>query len=216
MEPSSDQVVLDVFSDVACPWCFVGLRMLQQAREGWDGPSVDLQWRAFQLAPENPPEGIPFARVIDEKFGGAQQYAAATDRLREIGREVGIPFALERIAVSPNTRLAHAVIAQARQAGNPDAVVEALFTGYFCEGANISDPTQIVAVLRCHSADSDPVQLVAAAQTTDAQRAVDEDLAIGARIGASAVPLFVADGVRAIVGAHPPDVIRQLILGDAQ
>ena len=215
MEQSSDHVVLDVFSVVACPWCFVGLRMLQQAREGWDGPSVDLQWRAFQLAPENPPEGISFARVIEEKFGGAQQYEAATDRLREVGREVGIPFALERIKVSPNTRLAHAVIAQARQTGDPDVVVEALFTGYFCEGVNISDPEEIVALLGRHGADPDPAQLIAAAQTAGAQASVDEDLAIGARIGASAVPLFVVDGVRAIVGAHPPEAIRQLILGDA-
>ena len=121
------RVTLDVFSDVACPWCFVGLRMLQRAREGWDGPEIDVRWRGFQLEPEHPPRGRPFREVIDHKLGGSRGYAQMTARLEAIGAEVGIPFALDRIVVSPNTRLAHAVIAQSRLTGDPEAVVEALF-----------------------------------------------------------------------------------------
>ena len=62
-------VRVDVFSDVACPWCFVGFRNLQRARADWDGPPMDIRWRAVQLAPENPPRGIPFAELVETKFG---------------------------------------------------------------------------------------------------------------------------------------------------
>lgn len=207
------RVTLDVFSDVACPWCFVGLRMLQRAREGWDGPEIDVRWRAFQLEPEHPPRGRPFREVIDHKLGGPRGYAQMTARLEAIGAEVGIPFALDRIVVSPNTRLAHAVIAQSRLTGDPEALVEALFTGYFCEGVDVTDPDAIVLLLRDHDADRRPEQLVAGARSAVTEASVDEDLAIGARIGASAVPLWIADGSRAIVGAHPAEAIRQLVLG---
>jgi predicted DsbA family dithiol-disulfide isomerase len=187
--------------------------MIQRAQEGWDGPQIDVRWRAFQLAPDNPPRGRPFREVIEDKLGGPAGYAQMSARLAAIGAEVGIPFAIDRIGVSPNTRLAHRVIAQARLSGDPDAVVEALFTGYFCEGVDITDPDEIVALLRAHGADPHPEQLVATAQVGEADALVEEDLAIGARIGASAVPLLIADGTRGIVGAQPPEAIRRLVLG---
>ena len=70
-----------------------------------------------------------------------------TAHLIAVGAEAGIPFAMDRITVSPNTRLAHAVIAGARGTGCEEAVVDALFTGYFCEGVDITDPEALVGLL---------------------------------------------------------------------
>ena len=87
MAGDGGRVTLDVFSDVACPWCFVGLRMIQRAQEGWDGPQIDVRWRAFQLAPDNPPRGRPFREVIEDKLGGPAGYAQMSARLAAIGAE---------------------------------------------------------------------------------------------------------------------------------
>lgn len=214
---NGDQTVrLDVFSDVACPWCFVGFRNLQRAQADWDGPRLDIHWRAFQLAPENPPLGIPFAELIESKFGGPERYATITANLVAAGAEAGIPFALDRIAVSPNTRLAHALIAAAGRTGGAESVVDALFTGYFCEGVDITDPEALIALLRAHDADPDPEGLVAAAHSGALDASVEADLRIGADIGIQAVPVFIADGTRGIVGAHPPEALRQLVLGELE
>jgi len=214
MNGGRQAVRLDVFSDVACPWCFIGFRNLQRARADWDGPPLEIHWRAFQLAPENPPRGVPFRDLVQTKFGGPERYAQMAEHLTSVGAEAGIPFALDRIAVSPNTRLAHAVIAAARDTGDAEAVIAALFAGYFCEGVDITDADALVALVSGHSAHPDPAGLVGAAQSGDLDASVEADLAIGAEIGVRAVPMFIADGSRGIVGAHPPEALRQLVLGE--
>jgi len=214
MDAGPQPVRLDVFSDVACPWCFVGFRNLQRARSDWDGPPLDIHWRAFELQPEHPPRGIPFDELVDAKFGGPERYAEVTAHLVAVGAEAGIPFAMDRITVSPNTRLAHAVIAAAGQRGHAAPVVDALFTGYFCEGVDITDPEALVALLGAHQADPDPAGLVAAARSGELDARVEADLQIGAEIGVQAVPVFIADGSRGVVGAHPPEALRRLVLGE--
>lgn len=214
MDDGRPAVRLDVFSDVACPWCFVGFRNLQRARADWDGPPLDVRWRAFQLAPDNPARGIPFRELVETKFGGPERYAQMTEHLVSVGAEAGIPFAMDRITVSPNTHLAHAVIAAAGAGGHAEAVVGALFAGYFCEGVDITDPDALVALLGAQDADPDPAGLVAAARAGELDASVAADLAIGAEIGVQAVPVFIADGSRGIVGAHPPEALRELVLGE--
>lgn len=214
MAEPQQPVRMDVFSDVACPWCFVGMRNLQAARDAWAGPPPEIHWRAFQLQPDHPPRGVPFRELIETKFGGQERYDQMTAHLISVGAEAGIPFALDRIAVSPNTRLAHGVIAGARGTGAEEAVVDALFTGYFCEGVDITDPEAVVALLERHVAIDGAAALVADAVAGRYDAQVDADLAIGAEIGVQAVPVFVADGVRGIVGAQPPSAITQLMAGD--
>jgi predicted DsbA family dithiol-disulfide isomerase len=214
MDELRQTVRVDVFSDVACPWCFIGLRNLQAARDAWEGPSPEIHWRAFQLQPDHPPRGIPFRELVETKFGGPERYAQMTAHLISVGAEAGIPFAMDRITVSPNTRLAHGVIAAARGSGDEEAVVDALFTGYFSEGVDITDPDAVVALLEAHGAIVGAGAIVAAAAAGRYDAQVDADLAIGAEIGVQAVPVFVADGVRGIVGAQPPEAITQLMLGE--
>jgi predicted DsbA family dithiol-disulfide isomerase len=204
---------MDVFSDVACPWCFIGFRNLQRVLGDWEGPAPEVYYRAFQLSPEHPAEGIPFDDLVATKFGGRERFSAMSEAVRAAGAQAGISFAMDRIAVSPNTRLAHAVIAASRRSGSEQAVVEALFSGYFSEGVDITDAGAIVALLESRDAITDPAGLVAQAGSGAWDAHVDADLAIGAEIGVRAVPVFIADGVRGVVGAQPPEVLRRLMLG---
>ncbi len=213
MDETRPPVRMDVFSDVACPWCFIGLRNLQAARDAWEGPPPEIHWRAFQLQPDHPPRGVPFRELVETKFGGQERYGQMAAHLIAVGAEAGIPFAMDRVTVSPNTRLAHGVIAGARGTGCEEAVVDALFTGYFCEGVDITDPEALVGLLERHAAIDGVAALVADAVAGRYDALVDADLAIGAEIGVRAVPVFVADGVRGIVGAQPPRAIAQLMSG---
>src|SRR5690606_25479419 len=87
-------VRVDVISDCVCPWCYVGKRRLDEAvaRIG-DRLDVQVAWHPFQLDPSLPPEGREWTAYVRERFGSLERFAEIQQRLVEIGREVGIPFA---------------------------------------------------------------------------------------------------------------------------
>ena len=134
-------LVIDVISDVVCPWCYIGKRKLEAAlaelrkRE----PEVELtvRWHPFQLNPDLPASGIPRALYLEGKFGGARRAAEIYARVRAAGAEVGLSFEFDRIMLQPNTLDAHRLIAWSQQSasgGKVDDLVERLFRAYFIEG----------------------------------------------------------------------------------
>jgi hypothetical protein len=135
-------LVVDVVSDIVCPWCFIGKRKLEIAladlRRGEPSLEVMVRWHSFQLNPDLPAEGIPRAAYLAQKFGAAR----ATDvyaRVKAIGETVGIPFRFDRIERQPNTLDGHRLVAWAQQQGDAGALVERLFSAYFIEGRFIGD-----------------------------------------------------------------------------
>lgn len=201
---------MDVWSDIACPWCYIGTRFLARALGDWDGPPVHVRHRAFELRPDLPPRGVPFRPEMERKFGGSEALAAALEQVTAAGAAAGIEFRMDRIARAPNTRLAHRVIALSREGGDEGPVVDALFAGYFCEGRDVGDPDTLRDLVAAAGlADADALVARALAGEGDASVADDEDLA--GRIGATAVPVFVAGGRRGLVGAHPPEHLRDLL-----
>ena len=129
-----------VYSDVICPWCYVGKRRLEAALDGPDVPAkVSFAWRPFELNPDMPAEGITRAEYRMRKFGAER--AAELDRnMTETGREVGIDFAFDRMQRTPNTRLAHRLIWEAGRQGRQNAIVNRLFRAYFEEALDIGSP----------------------------------------------------------------------------
>ncbi|HKH95055.1 MAG TPA: DsbA family oxidoreductase, partial [Beijerinckiaceae bacterium] len=126
-----DLLKIAVYSDVICPWCFVGKRRLERAlREV--AAEASVTWLPFELNPDMPPEGVERATYRARKFG-AERSAELDANMTKLGGEEGIAFAFDRMARTPNTRKAHALIAHASRVGGADAVVEALFRAYFEE-----------------------------------------------------------------------------------
>jgi predicted DsbA family dithiol-disulfide isomerase len=198
---------IDVFSDVVCPWCFIGKRRLEQALAQAALMDAEIHWHAFQLNPDLPPEGVDRREYLETKFGpGALERIHA--RLDEAGKSAGIDFQFDKIQRSPNTRDAHRLLWLAGNQGKQDALKEALLKTYFMEGRDIGDPAVLADVASQLGLEGD----IRAWLASDAgKREVQEDLAQAARLQISGVPFFIFEGRIALSGAQPPEVFLQAL-----
>jgi len=198
-----------VYSDVICPWCYVGKRRLEAALGGPGVPAVlRLSWRPFELNPDMPAEGVERKAYRTRKFGEAR--SAQLDRnMAETGRELGIAFAFDRMQRTPNTRLAHRLIWEAGRQQRQDALVERLFHGYFEEALDIGSPE----VLRTLAAESGlEVDGVDSALTDAASLDAVIDLEQqGYQLGIQGVPFFILLQKYAVSGAQPPEFWRDAL-----
>ena len=202
-------LTLDVFSDVVCPFCFIGRRKLQRALAEEPADAVDVRWRAFQLNPEMPPEGSNHREMLIGKFGSAEAVDAAHERIAEMGREVGIAFDFAAAERVPNTFLAHRAIALAAREGRADDAVEACFRAHFERGMDIGDAAQLVPLLVAE-AGMDADALWAALDAGEGGQEVEQDLVLAQQAGIHAVPCFIAGERVALSGAHEPALLRKL------
>ncbi len=198
---SSRSITIDIYSDVICPWCYVGKRRLERALTLMgDELGARVTWRPFQLNPTMPVEGKDRTEYLEGKFGDLDAFKILEDRVVEAGKGEGITFAFDKIDRTPNTFLAHRLIWYARQRGLQDAVVDALFKGYFEEGVEIGRAAPL-AELAGHAG-------LNAEQFLESEKGVTEvkaEEAEGHRLGIRGIPYFVFDDVYAISGAQPPE-----------
>lgn len=199
---------IDVFSDVVCPWCFVGKRHLDAALEAAGIRDADVHWHAFQLNPDLPPGGVDRREYMQQKFGNPENIARIHERVSEAGRSAGIDFRFDAIKRSPNTFDAHRLLALAESQGRQDALKEALLSAYFLEGRDIGDHTVLGDVAAKVGMTGDiPAWLANDA----AAEQVREDLATAARLGISGVPFFIFANHYALAGAQPIEVFTQTL-----
>lgn len=201
---------IDIWSDVVCPWCYLGSRRLGLALERLGQPSVMLRWRAFQLDPTAPPEPRDLRRVIEAKYGPGT-FGAMTGRLGELGAAVGIDYRFDR-AVSVNTRDAHRLLAWAGTVGGgeQDALARELFRRYFTDGEDVSDHSVLAAAAAAAGLDTGSARSVLGGDAHAAE--VDQDRAEAMDRGISGVPTFVVDGTFSLPGAQEVDRLVQLLV----
>lgn len=201
-------IAIDVVSDVVCPWCFIGKRRLDKAVAAADVP-VAIRWRPYQLDPTIPHGGKSRREYMAAKFGSAERIKEIQARIEAAGVSERIPFAFDRIAVSPNTLDAHRVIRWAGEAGISDVVVEGLFEAYFLQGRDIGNPAVLAEIAAAAGMDSDAV---AARLASDEDRsAVQNEVQAAQRMGVTGVPTFILVGRYAVVGAQPSQDIAAML-----
>ncbi|HEV7164974.1 MAG TPA: DsbA family oxidoreductase [Gammaproteobacteria bacterium] len=199
---------IDVFSDVVCPWCFVGKRRLDAALKAADIEDADIHWHAFQLNPDLPPEGVDRREYMQKKFGSPETIARIHERVSEAGRSAGIDFRFDAITRSPNTFDAHRLLTLAGTQGRQNALKEALLSAYFLEGRDIGDHGVLSDVTMQVGMSGDiPAWLASDA----AAQEVREDLGTAARLEISGVPFFIFAGRYALAGAQPPEVFAETL-----
>ncbi len=164
-----------------------------------------MRWLPFQLNPGLPPEGISRADYILRKFG--ERDSSRYNRVAGVGKGVGLDMAFDKITVQPNTVNAHRLIHHAGTLGKQDMVAEALFRGYFCEGANLTD----VTVLADYAAQAG---LDRAATETYLRSSADADVIPAAdaearQVGIEGVPFFIFNRTVGLSGAQDPEVLLQ-------
>jgi predicted DsbA family dithiol-disulfide isomerase len=202
---------IDVWSDVVCPWCYLGKRRLEAALEGLDfADEVEVRWRAFQLDPTATVEPKDLATAIDRKYGPGA-FKGMKARLVPLGAEVGIDYRFD-LAQRVTSLPALSLVAWVEANHGADAagrLHDRLFRAYFTEGANIADASNLVDWAVEVGADR---ELAGEAVATGAGRdAVAEDLEGAAERQVTGVPAFVIEDSFLIPGAQDVDTIRTLL-----
>lgn len=201
---------IEVYSDVICPWCFVGKRRFEAALEALDRRGAfAVVWRPFELNPDMPREGMDRRAYRVAKFGSLERSRALDARLEAVGAGVGIGFAFERIARTPNTFDAHRLIDFAQREGAGEAVVEALFRRYFEGGEDVGRHEVLLDVARAAGLDAGAVGAMLAGDAGAAEVRAAEDEAW--RLGITGVPMFVIDGRPRIAGAQDAGTVAEVL-----
>jgi predicted DsbA family dithiol-disulfide isomerase len=199
---------IDIVSDVICPWCFIGKRRLERALALRPNLPATLAWRAFQLNPEMPSEGISRELYLSAKFGGPRAAGRMHTAVCAAGWTEGIDFDFKRIRRMPNTLRAHRLIRLATSEGCADQVVEALFRAYFREGLDIGDIDMLAAISARAGLDETEVRGYLAGEVGTKEVRAEEHRA--RRLGIHAVPCFVLNRGYAISGAQEPEMFLPL------
>lgn len=204
---------IDVWSDIACPWCFVGKRRLEAALA--DFPHKDqvaLVWRAFELntaAPRSLPAAVDYPERIAKKYGTTRaQGQAMCDRMANTAAEDGLRFRFDSIRPS-NTFDAHRLLHLALEEGCQDALKERLFAAYLEQGEAIGEHDVLLRLACEVGLDEDAVRAVLDGDAHGQQ--VREDQAMAKELGVTGVPFFVLDMRLAISGAQPAAVLRHAL-----
>jgi predicted DsbA family dithiol-disulfide isomerase len=199
---------LDVFSDTICPWCFIGKRRLERALKARPQPGLKVRWRAFQLNPGMPAEGMERRAYIEAKFGGTERARTIYDTVRAAGAGEGIEFAFEKIKRTPNTLQSHRLLRLAAATGDQDAVLEGLFRAYFLEGRDVGDRAVLTEIGAAAGLDRRKTAAFLGSDT-DTDTVLSEDV-LARRAGINGVPCFIFNGRFALSGAQEPEAFFQI------
>ena len=207
MRPHVD---VEIWSDVVCPWCYIGKRRFEDAlAEIADEIDVDVVYRPYQLDPTaSPGKAQPVIEAYAKKFGGPQRAQQIIDHVTGIAAESGLHFRMDR-ALRANTLLAHRLLWFAKATGHQIPLEERLFQAYFVDGLDIGDP-EVLA--RC--AEDVGMDPTAASAFLDSDEGLDEvrrDLQSAAEMEITAVPTYVFDGRWMVPGAQEPETFAQVL-----
>jgi predicted DsbA family dithiol-disulfide isomerase len=199
-------VLVEIWSDMICPWCYVGKRRFEHALALFAGrDEVDVIWRSFELDPNAPREPVPLADRIASKFNVSHADAVAmNERMTETASGAGLQFRLDK-AISGNTFDAHRVIHLAASHGLQAEADERIKESYFAEGRPISDRESLVEL--AESIGLDAAETRAMLESDRFTDEVREDEQTAAAFGISGVPFFVFDRRLGVSGAQPPEVL---------
>jgi predicted DsbA family dithiol-disulfide isomerase len=197
---------VEVWSDVSCPWCYLGKRHLEEALARRPGEPIEVAWRSFQLQPDAPRFGEPGAGAPTSEYLEARGYAPdqleeMQGRLTAMAAAAGLDYQLD-LGRHANTFEAHALIKAAARQGLGDAMVERLFKAQHVEGLRLDDPAVLATLAAEVGLEGE------AAMPTEADReAARQEIAEGAAIGVNGVPFFVFDRRLAVSGAQPAETL---------
>jgi len=201
---------IEIYSDVVCPWCYIGKRRLERALDQLNGAApARITWRPFQLNPTMPKDGMDRTTYLEAKFGSLDAFRQMEEQVLAAGAAEHISFAFEKVARTPNTFMALRLIWYAEQQGRQDAAVESLFRGYFTEGADIGSVPVLSQLAGRAGLDAAAVESFLHSEEGATEIKAAE--AAGHRLGIRGVPYFVLNGSISISGAQPPDIFVSAI-----
>ncbi|HLP97787.1 MAG TPA: DsbA family oxidoreductase [Sideroxyarcus sp.] len=204
---------IEIWSDVICPWCYIGKHRFEQALAGFaQRDQVQVIWRSFELDPNAPPQyPVTLEEMLAQKYRVSPQEAAAMNaRVTALAKEIGLEYRLSS-ARPGNTFDAHRLLhfATARQQG--ERATERIMQAYFCESLPVGDRAALAKLApEFGLAESEVLEML---QSDAYAQEVRADEARAAALGITGVPFFVIDGNSGISGAQPVEVFAQVLQG---
>jgi len=199
---------VEVFSDVACPWCYVGDGRLERALLERSEVQVERKWRPFQLQP-GMPRGTKWDEFSSQKFGGAVNRQAAFERVVEAGSSEGITFDFENMPFAPNTEDAHRLILWAERHNLGTQMSTRLFKAYFSEAQNVMDLETLSDLAVKVGLERECTLEFLQGEALRAEVSQSQNQA--AQLGVSGVPFYVFGEKYALSGAQPLEVFLRAI-----
>lgn len=207
MENISEKITVDVVSDVACPWCYVGKRRLEAALKQWKGKEVEVNWHPYQLDPNMPKEGLTRDEYLVNKFGSVEKMQTMTDHLTTVGKEVGIDFNFGPNWMSVNTLHLHQLLHVAGQEGFKDQLKERFLKAYFVDLDPLNKNEVLYDILSSFGWESTKVDAVIADE--EIANTVKEQIAHSKTLGVTGVPFFIINNKYGISGAQSSSVFLE-------
>jgi predicted DsbA family dithiol-disulfide isomerase len=202
---------IDIFSDVACPWCYIGKRRLEQALDGFaHRDQVEIEWKSFELAPQLPSvTNLTPAQYMTKSKGVAPaRLEAMTAHMTQLAVAEGLDMRMDKAKLF-NTRKAHQLLHYAKTVGKQSELKEKLFRASFTEGSQLGDPDVLIEL-----AGEIGIDRAAAKEVLDSGRylqAVLDDEKQAQALGAHGIPFFIVNGKAALSGAQSSETFSRML-----
>lgn len=202
----SETIRVDIWSDIACPWCFIGKRRFERAVDEFTrehpGTQIEVESHSYELAPDTPESfsGSEIDFLVTHKGMPREQVEAMLSNMTELAAADGITFDFARVR-HVNTRRAHRLLHFAKQHDAQAELLEQLFQAYFTRGSDLADESVLVGIAETAGLHAEDAR--AALHDDDLGDAVDLDIQRAQMIGVSGVPFFLFDEKYGVSGAQP-------------
>ena len=210
----TDAIKIDVWSDIACPWCYIGKRNLErglaEASADDDAPAVEVTFHSFELSPDTPVdfEGGEADYLATHKGISSAQAQQMLERVTGVAAEAGLEYRFDLLKHT-NTVKAHELLHFAKEQGRQHELAERLMSAYFTEGRHLGREDELVELATDAGLDADAArEALRSGRFLDAVRA---DQAQATAYGINGVPFFVIDGQYGVSGAQPPEAFENVI-----
>ncbi|MGW1025808.1 DsbA family oxidoreductase [Streptomyces sp. NPDC002577] len=208
---SGGRLVIDVWSDIMCPFCYIGDTLLAQALEAFAHESdVEIRYHSYQLMPHLPVgQAVGLNELLSKERGFSKAQAKAMNaQVAQRAAQIGLDFRLDS-AIATNTRAAHRLIHFAESRGRQHDMVQRLFRAYFTDGLDVGDHDVLAGLAAEIGLDRAAAREALDGGAFDAE--VDADVREAGQLGIGGVPFFVFDGQYAVSGAQPVEVFLQAL-----
>lgn len=199
---------IDIWSDMVCPWCWIGKHRLATALKAHGLADADIHWHPFLLDPEADATPVPLREAYAQKFGSAERVEQILGQTQSTAQAEGLPMDFDQGQVRVTTLEAHRLMLLATELGVADAVGEALFRAHFAEGRNLAERDVLLAAAVAGGLDRQAADDFLASDI--GRDVLDAEMAQAQKLGIRAVPTFVFDGQLAVQGAQTPEVFAQV------
>lgn len=212
-KPVEQPLVVEVYTDLVCPFCFIGTERLDRAiaASGLQDRVV-LRHRSYLLRPDTPPEGIDIHAYLRERTG--RDPSESFGRIEAMAKEVGLDLDLSKQRINPPTIYAHALLHEAGDRGTQRALERDLYRAHFIEAVNISDPSVLASIASAHGFSEDEVRRIISDENV--LTAVRQESTAGRQRGVRGVPFFIFPDGNSISGAQSEEVLRAALERAAQ